>query len=286
MRKLVFILFTFISIISCDYFKQDVNKLPIARVNDSYLYEEDIKELVTDVTSKEDSVLIVNNYITRWATKQLLIDQSIINLPQEQQDKFNVLVEEYRNDLFTEAYKNVIVSRQLDSTINVIQLIEFYDSNKENFKLNDDLLKVRYCQVEENFNNFSSLKEKFRRFNDEDKKDLSELSIQFKSFNFNDSTWVKKEALIETLPILQTYSQINQVLKNSNFSELQDSLGVYLIKIESALKTNDIAPLSYVKNTIEQIILNKRKLELLKKLEKDITKDAIKNKQFEIFTKE
>ena len=35
--------------------------------------------------------------------------------------------------------------------------------------------------------------------------------------------------------------------------------------------------------TIRQIVINKRKLEFIKQLEKDITKDAIKNKQFEIF---
>jgi hypothetical protein len=273
-------------LVSCDYFKQDIDKKPIARVNESYLFEEDIRELITDETSEEDSILIVNNFINRWATKQLLIDQSLINLPEEQQDQFNELVDDYRIDLFTEAYKNVIVSRQLDSTINVIQLIDFYEANKENFRLNDDLLKVRYCQVEENFNNFTSIKQKFRRFDEQDKMDLSEMSIQFKSYNFNDSTWVRKEALVEALPVLKSAPEAEQVLKNSNFAQLQDSLGVYLIKIEDVLKTNDIAPLSHIKPTIEQIILNKRKLDLLKKLEKDITKDAIKNNRFEIYTKE
>ena len=75
------------------------------------------------------------------------------------------------------------------------------------------------------------------------------------------------------------------MLKKPNYRQLQDSLGVYLIKIEAILKTNDIAPLSYVRPTIEQIILNKRKQNLLKKIKKDITIDAIKNKNFEIFTK-
>ena len=128
MRNFLFILIGIISLVSCDYFKQDIDKKPIARVNESYLFEEDIRELITDETSEEDSILIVNNFINRWATKQLLIDQSLINLPEEQQDQFNELVDEYRIDLFTEAYKNVIVSRQLDSTINVIQLIDFYEA--------------------------------------------------------------------------------------------------------------------------------------------------------------
>ena len=55
------------------------------------------------------------------------------------------------------------------------------------------------------------------------------------------------------------------------------------MQINDVLLRNDAAPLEYVKPTIRQIVINKRKLELIKQLEKDITKDAIKNKQFEIY---
>jgi uncharacterized protein YxjI len=126
------------------------------------------------------------------------------------------------------------------------------------------------------------IKEKFRRFNNKDKQELTELSIQFKAKNFNDSIWIEKDALFKVMPVLQTKDA--QVLKKSNYTQLQDSLGVYLVKIEDALNLRDIAPISYIKPSLEQIILNKRKLELIKKLEKDITKDAIKNNDFEIFT--
>ncbi len=280
MNKLspLFIVFLFMS---CDYFKQDVKKTPIARVNDTYLYEEDIKGLVFESTTKEDSILMVDNFITKWATQQLLIDQSTINLPQNQQEEFDKLVDEYKIDLYTETYKSSIVTRQLDSVITRYELEDFYKLNKENFKLNDELLKVRFITVTLDFSNLSEVKKKFNRFNTEDKIDLTDLSLKFKDFNLNDSIWIKNDVLLDALPILQNNNK--QVLKKSNFTQLQDSLGVYLVKIEEVLKTNDIAPLSYVKPTIEQIILNKRKQELLKKLEKDITKDAIKNKNFEIF---
>jgi len=281
MHKIFSFFLSFFFLISCDYFKQDTQKIPIARVNDSYLYEEDVKDLIYDSATKEDSILIVNNYITRWATQQLLIDQSFINLPQDQQDVFNGLVDEYKIDLYTEAYKSAIITRQLDSAISKSQLESFYNANKDNFKLNDELLKVRYIQLDNNFTNFSEIEKKFKRFNEEDKDDLTELSFKFIAFNLNDSIWIKNDVLLDALPILQTNNI--QVLKNSNFTQLQDSLGVYLVKIEEVLKTNDIAPLSYVKPTIKQIILNKRKQELIKKLEKDITIDAIKNKNFELF---
>ena len=268
---------------SCNYLTQDASIIPIARVNNSYLYNDDIIDLISENTTKEDSTLIVNNFINRWATKQLLIDQSMINLSQEKQDFFNEMVNQYKTDLYTEAYKSSIILKQLDTVILKKEYEDYYNLNKRNFKLNDELLKVRYIQVDKNFLNLKVLEKKFKRYDSIDKKDLINLSIKFKSFNLNDSIWIKSNVLIGRLPVLKEENL--KLLKKPNYTQLQDSLGVYLIKIEATLKTNDIAPLSYVRPTIEQIILNKRKQDLLKKIQKDITIDAIKNKNFEIFTK-
>jgi len=268
---------------SCNYLTQDASIIPIARVNNSYLYNDDIIDLISENTTKEDSTLIVNNFINRWATKQLLIDQSMINLSQEKQDFFNEMVNQYKTDLYTEAYKSSIILKQLDTVILKKEYEDYYNLNKRNFKLNDELLKVRYIQVDKNFLNLKVLEKKIKRYDSIDKKDLINLSIKFKSFNLNDSIWIKSNVLIGRLPVLKEENL--KLLKKPNYTQLQDSLGVYLIKIEATLKTNDIAPLSYVRPTIEQIILNKRKQDLLKKIQKDITIDAIKNKNFEIFTK-
>jgi hypothetical protein len=268
---------------SCNYLTQDTSIIPIARVNDSYLYNEDIIDLISENTTKDDSILIVNNFINRWATKQLLIDQSMINLSQEKQDFFNEMVNQYKTDLYTEAYKSSIILKQLDTVILKKEYEDYYNLNKRNFKLNDELLKVRYIQVDKNFLDLKVLEKKIKRYDSIDKKDLINLSIKFKSFNLNDSIWIKSNVLIGRLPVLKEENL--KLLKKPNYTQLQDSLGVYLIKIEATLKTNDIAPLSYVRPTIEQIILNKRKQDLLKKIQKDITIDAIKNKNFEIFTK-
>jgi hypothetical protein len=274
---IVILLFT-----ACDYFKQEDQRTPIARVNNSYLYQEDLQDLISESTTTEDSTLLVTNYINRWATQQLLIDQAKINLTEEQLKSYTKLVDQYKNDLFTEAYKSNIVSRQLDSVISEEEKQQYYEENKENFRLNDELVKLRYIEVSPEYENLVVVKERLRRFDSTDIKTLEAISIQFKSYHLNDSVWVKKETLLSSLPILKKVE--NEVLKKSNFTQLQDSLGVYLVKIEDRLNRNDIAPLSFVTPTLEQIILNKRKLELIKNLEKDITKDAITNKKFETYT--
>ena len=76
MRFLPIVILCLMALTSCEYFKQTEEVIPVARVNDTYLYEKDIEELITEGTTNEDSVLIVNNFINRWATQQLLIDQA------------------------------------------------------------------------------------------------------------------------------------------------------------------------------------------------------------------
>lgn len=284
MRQLLYILMVCGLLVSCNYFEPETKKNAIARVNDTYLYEEDIEKLLTENTSAEDSTLIVNNYINRWATQQLLIDQAKINLTADKLGQFDKLVQEYKNDLLTEAYKNAIVSKELDSTITEQEYNDYYEANKENFKLRDLLVKMRYVQLPVNYDGLAAVREKLNRYNQKDRASLNSQNYQFVSSNFNDSIWIKKEALLRTLPVLVGNNE--QVLKKSNFSQLQDSLGVYLVKIENVLNPNDTAPLSYVKPTLKQIILNKRKLELIKKLETDITKDAIETNNFEIYKSE
>ncbi|MGB6268258.1 MAG: peptidyl-prolyl cis-trans isomerase, partial [Olleya sp.] len=94
--------------------------------------------------------------------------------------------------------------------------------------------------------------------------------------------WIRVDQAINKIPVV-TPENRNELLKKSNFIQLKDSLGLYLMQINNVLLRNDTAPLEYVRPTINQIVINKRKLELIKQLEKDITKDAIKNKQFEIY---
>jgi hypothetical protein len=267
---------------SCDYFVRKEQQNAIARVNEAYLYDDDIQDLITDATSQEDSALIVNNYITRWATQQLLIDGAELNISDEKQAEFNKLVDQYRKDLFTKAYVEALVKRDLNESVSMQEAQEYYDANSETLKLNEELIKLRYIKVDESRSDFSKIREQFRRFNEEDKFFLDSIAIQFSSYSLNDSIWVKLSQAVNKIPVITSENK-NQLLKKSNFIQLKDSLGVYLMQINDVLLRNEIAPLEYVKPTIDQIVINRRKLELIRELEKDITSDAIKNKQFEIY---
>lgn len=282
MKRFLIFCFAVCSVVSCDFLKESDDGIPVARVGETFLYQEDIANLIADGVSKEDSTQIVNGYINRWATQQLLLTGAELNLPEERQNDFDKLVNQYKNDLYTKTYLEALVKKSIDTTVSDAEALKVYEANQETFKLNEELVKFRYITIPQNAINEAEIKQSFKRFDAADKRYLDSISVQFKSYSLNDSIWVQASKITEKISVLNSQNK-TELLKKSNYVQLKDSLHLYLMQIKNVLSQNDLAPLEYVKPTVKQIVINKRKLELIKQLEKDITKDAIKNKQFEIY---
>ena len=275
--KTILIVLVAILVISCDLFKSQDNRKVIVRVNNSYLYEEDINSLVGEGISAEDSAIIVNSYINRWATQQLLIDRAKLNLPEARQKEFNELVENYKNELYTNAYTEAIVSKEMDSVFADTLISNYYEEHKENFKLGQDLVKLRYINLEANNTNFDKIKDWFIRFNDKDKVKLQENALQFKNYSFNDSVWIKTTTVYEKVTPLSVGDRA-KLLQKDKYIELKDSLelcgenifglaycvGSIDIKSISAAHTNDYID-SFKINTIGAITAIKSTKDILLK---------------------
>mgnify|MGYP006910751540 FL=1 len=267
---------------SCDdLFKKEVEKNPIARVGDVFLYKEDLAPLLTENMTKGDSASFATNYINNWASKQLLLSKAKINLSEEKLAEYNALVDDYRTDLYTRIYKEALVSRSIDSVITSAQLEAFYENGKENFKLKERIARIRFVALPKGFLDKDEVTKRLKSFKKEDVRYLDSIGVQFNKLNFNDSIWVRYARIFEEIPPINI-DNADKYLKNSQFFELEDSIGVYLGKIEETKDINEIAPLSFIKPTIEQVLLSRRKMDYLRKLETELLDEAIKDNEFEV----
>jgi len=270
-------------VFSCsNLFKKEVPKNPIARVGDAFLYQEDLAPLITENMSKGDSASFAINYINNWASKQLLLSKAKINLSEDKLAQYNALVDDYRTDLYTRAYKEALVSQATDSLVTAGQLEAFYEQGKENFKLKERIARIRFVALPKGFLDKDEVAKRLKSFKEVDVRYLDSIGVQFNKLNFNDSIWVRYTRIFEEIPPINI-DNADKYLKNSQFFELEDSIGVYLVKIEEIKDINDIAPLSFIKPTIEQVLLSRRKMNYLRKLETELLDEAIKDKEFEVF---
>ena len=279
----LFCCITALVITSCNsLFKEAPKKEAIARVGGSYLYKEDITALLPSGLSGSDSIAFVVNYINNWASRALLLDKSKINLPEEKLKEYNRLVNNYKTDLYTRAYLEALVEQSSDTSITSLELQDFYNREKENFKLTEKLVQLRFVSLPLQFLDKDVVETKLKSFKEDDKAYLDSIAVQFKKVHFNDSIWVSASRLTEEISPLNSMNE-RKYLKNSQFFELQDSIGVYLGKVNRVLNVNDTAPLSYVIPDIKQIIINRRRLSQIKKIETEVIDEAIKKNEFEIY---
>ncbi len=267
---------------SCDYFKAPKEPKAIARVGKKYLYQEDILDLVPKGTSKNDSIAIVKSFIDRWATQQLLFEASERNLSNEKVTSFNELMEQYKVDLYTKAYLEELVIRQVDTVVTEEQIEDYYLKSKQYFKNATELVKLRYINLVKENPKFAKIKAKFSSFTKKDRKELEQLAVQFKSYAFNDSIWVDINQVYEKLPFLNIENKSKYISSGINF-QYPDSTTIWLVKVNKVLPKDSSTPLEFLKPTIKQIIINNRKLELVNTIEKEITNDAINDKKYEIY---
>ena len=274
------------SVGACEYFKKsDTTGVPVARVGDAYLYKADIAPYITDDMTAQDSATFVVGYINNWASKQLLLSKSKINLPEDKLKEFDRLVTDYRPDLYTRAYVEALVQQDADTAVSASQLGRFYEAQKENFKLSEKVVQLRFVVLPNSFLDKETVVQKMRAFEESDKQYLDSIAVQFNKIHLNDSIWVSAARVLNEIPAL-SYENEERYLKKSQFFELQDSLGVYLGKVTDVLEVNDVAPLSYITPDIKQIILNRRRQDKIRQLETEIIDEATKNNEFEIYGKE
>jgi len=260
----------------------DAKPEAIARVNDSYLYKEELKGLVPAGTSKEDSTVIVRNYIDRWAAQKLLINAAEVNLDDKEKAAYDKLVRQYKSDLYTKAYIEEVVKTTVDTVVSDAEMSAYYNENKDNFRTNGILVRLRYIHLAKDNPRYETIKSRFFDFRKSDKKFWETYALQFKSFAFNDSVWVDMSQVYGKLPFVNPDNR-DEYIRAGKSIQYPAGDDMYLVKVTSVIDRNQISPFEYLKPTLREVILNKRKLELIKKFEKDITDDAIKDNKYEIY---
>lgn len=279
MKPFYFIIILFIS--SCGFNNTEESN-SVARVGDEYLFKSDLSALISPRLHAMDSVQITSSAINEWAEEQLYLNKAKINLTSAEKKKLNKLVSTYRNDLYVKTYVDKAIQSQLDTVVLDDEISSYFEKNKVNFKTNKDLLRGRYVRVRKENYNLRSIRRSLRRYSNDDKVFLDSIALQFTTYSLNDSIWIQATQFFSRLPSISERRYKN-ILKNNTFFELEDSLEVYLVVIEDVVKRNELAPLPYVEPTLKQILINKRKLELMRQFDREVIQEGLRQNVFEVY---
>jgi len=250
-------------------------------VYDDYLYKTDIIDIVPAGTSAKDSISIVKNFITNWIQQKLLIHNAEENLSSKQKD-FEKQLEDYKNSLMIFNYEKELVRQKLDTVVSDSAVKNYYNKNPNEFLLKENIVKVWYIKLSVNSSNTSTVKNLYKLGTIAAKNSLDEYCKKYAvNYYLDDSTWLFFNDLLKEIPI-KTYDQEDYLKLHKNI-ELEDSLYSYYLNIKDFQMKESLSPLSFEKENVKKIILNKRKLKLIKDMQDNVFKEALKNKDFEYY---
>lgn len=275
--------------VSCDYLEEhwpiretDETRKAVARVYESYLYEDALVEVLPKGLEAEDSLAFVRNFISSWAKNQLMVYKAEYNLPEEQK-RFEEQIAAYRNDLLKHSYLQSYIAQRLDTNLSENEVRAFYEENPDQFQLKENILRVRYLVVPMDAPNMDKLKEHFADIDEQESLQwLQDYALRYaRFFVLNDTNWVSFNQFSQQVPV-QTYNQQEFLEKNSQVYLEQEPLVYFADILEYKVKDSP-SPLRYVYPRVASTLINQRRLALIQELEQNLLSDAQKKNQFEIF---
>jgi len=287
-NKLLYIVLLPALFSGCEFFKvkssepEAIVRKPIARAHDVYLYKEDLEGIAPSGMSVADSTERMTRYIENWAKKQLLIKEASENIDFDEADIERKILD-YKYSLMGYEYQSYYIDKNLSKEVSEEEIAKYYEENIDNFILKKNIIRGRFVVVP----NVAPKTEDVAKLMVSDKvADLEKLTTYCLSFatayNINDSLWINFEELISGTPLADIQNKV-QFLKQTTFAQESDSLNTYYLKLDEYKISDERSPMEFVRDQIRDVLINRRKIELARKLEQQVYNKAKENNEIEIY---
>ncbi len=276
---LILIGFLFFFLVSCG--ENNPSETPLVSVGNDRLTLGDLQSYLPPHIVGEDSAALADEYINRWVRSKLFLRQAELNLTESEKD-ISRLIDEYRTSLLVHLYQQKMLEQKYSPLITSREIEEYYNKMQENFKLQDNILKGLLIKVPKSTPDLAKVRDWCRRFKPENMVELETWSFQnarlFDQFLDN---WVPFQRINANLPI-PLKNEASFLLYN-RFYETSDDGFRYFLVITDHHTINETAPLSYVEERIKAILLNKKRVEFIKNLEKELYNEALQEKTINFY---
>ncbi len=265
-------------LVGCKYLPRNSDDTYVAKVDEKSYLLKDLKSQLPTGMTKQDSLTRVNDILTRWIKKELMLKMAEENLDEDQRDLSKEL-EEYRNSLLIHRYQQQLLNQKMDTVLTESDIHQYYENNTEKFRLDYSIVKAIYVEIPREVAKSELIKRWMIENSTRSLGELESYSFQYASKydQFNNS-WVGFNAILARIP--GTKEDPEEMLRKSKFHQFSDLNNFYFLLIHDYIVVGEKAPYDFVKDRIESLILNSRKMEFLQELEKNIYEKGKRDHRF------
>ena len=267
--------------IACSENLELKNSDALVKVKNKILYKSFLEENIPAGLAKEDSIIAAEHFIRTWINDNLLYDIATRNI----NDKENIerLVENYRKSLFIYRYEEQLVNERLTREIDEQSLYDYYNKNKDKIKLERPLVKGLFIKVPVDAPQLNEIRNLCKSMAAVSREKLEKYSLNNSViFDFFVDNWMNFNDLMDNFPEEKLNKE--DLIVQKKMIEKQDDNYFYFLNITDYLSPGDNAPYEYAKNTVQEILINQRKIEFLKKTKEDLYQRAIDKGEIQFYS--
>jgi len=280
MRLLLQIIAVSLLTIGCNKKTDIKDSNVLVKVGNKVLYRSIMEESLPAGLSAEDSIIAAESFIRSWINDILLYNIAVKNL--NDKDNIDRLVENYRKSLLIYQYEEQLINERLNSEIDERSMTEYYNLNKDKFKLEQPLVKGFFLKVPANAPQMSDIRNLYKSTAAESLEKLERFSLNNAVvFNYFIDKWVDFDELIEVFPKDQLRKEDLTVQKKTMEKEIDNFF--YFLNITDYLLPGDNAPYEHAKSTVRKILINQRKIDFLKNTEDELYQRALNRGEIQFY---
>lgn len=258
----------------CQAFEKKQQSGAAVELNGHYLYRSTLDSLTLGMNS-EDSLRAAQQYIRQWAQDILLYDVTMSHTNAQ----IETMVEDYRRTLYAQAYEERLVDKRMSKTITDSTVLALYQQMPEQFKLDESIMKGMLVVVPKDAPNIQKLRQ-WMAAQSLDK--IEKYAYQNASgYELFTEQWKTTTEIIRLVPIER--ADLENRLKGTNHIEVADSSKIYLLQITDKNMRGEAMPVEYARPQIEQIILNARRVEFMRKERERLYNEAIQERKIHFY---
>lgn len=258
----------------CQAFEKKQQSGAAVELNGHYLYRSTLDSLTLGMNS-EDSLRAAQQYIRQWAQDILLYDATMSHTNAQ----IETMVNDYRRTLYAQAYEERLVDKRMSKTITDSTVLALYQQMPERFKLDESIMKGMLVVVPSDAPNIPKLRQ-WMAAQSLDK--IEKYAYQNASgYELFTEQWKTTTEIIRLVPMER--ADLENRLKGTNHIEVADSSKIYLLQITDKNMRGEAMPVEYARPQIEQIILNARRVEFMRKERERLYNEAIQERKIHFY---
>lgn len=271
-----------LTLLSCNSQPEADEDRLLARVHNKELYLSEMDGMFISNADAADSALTIKSFVDRWTREAAIEWEAERNQPANL--NIDQLVREYRADLLRSSYERVLVDQRVDTSFREDELRAYYEAHDQQFLLERPIVRCFFIKAPHPTPKADTLRALWNNGEVQDTSALINYCDRFAEISLlQTDAWYSLDDIAARCP--PGTLTADNVQSRQEFSQ-QDGQHRYNFRLFEKRNRLEVAPFSYVRDQVQNMIMHDRKMEVLKNAREEIYEREMRRENIEIFSSE